>query len=67
MMRDGRERRRIGIVNAVAIRFNVLIDPELLNALLFTRRDPVEAVGEVVEKMCPGEVVLSVKHFEVDR
>jgi len=64
-MMDGRERRRRGIINAVATKYSVLIDPELLYALLDLSRDPVEAVGEAVGNMQPGEIVLNVDHFEV--
>lgn len=66
MSQDGKERRRRGIINAIATRYNVLIDPELLEALLTTRRDPVEAVGEVVGNMRLDEIVLSINHFEVE-
>jgi hypothetical protein len=64
-MQDGRERRRRGIINAVANKYNVLIDPELLEALLDLQQDPVEAIGEAVVNMRPGELVINVDHFEV--
>jgi len=66
MSQDGKERRRRGIINAVATKYNVLIDPELLEALLDLQRDPVEAVGEVVGNMRLDEIVLSIDHFEVE-
>jgi len=63
-MQDGRERRRRGIINAVAAKYNVLIDPELLEALMDLQRDPVEAIGEAVANMRPDEIVINVSHFE---
>jgi len=65
MSQDGKERRRRGIINAVATKYNVLIDPELLEALLDLQSDPVEAVGEV-GNMRLDEIVLSIDHFEVE-
>lgn len=66
MAMDGRERRRRSIINAVAVRYNALIDPELLEALMDLQRDPVEAIGEVVRNMSEDEIVLNIDHFEVD-
>lgn len=63
MWGDERERRRRGLINAVAARYNVLIDPELCEALLDLQRDPVEAVGEVAGNMRPDEIVLTIDHF----
>lgn len=63
MRGDGRGRRRRGLINAVATRYDVLLDPELCEALLDLQRDPVEAVGEAVCNMCPDEIVLNIDHF----
>lgn len=57
--------QRTGLIKAVAQKYHVLIDPELLVVLLSFTRDPVEAVDEVVWSMRPGEVVLTFNHFEV--
>jgi hypothetical protein len=57
-------KRQRGLVNAVAVKYEILLDPELLQALLSLHRDPVEAVGEAVENMQPGEIVLNLGHFE---
>lgn len=58
------DRRRRGIINAVARKYSILIDPELFEALLELPHDPVEAVGEAVDHMAPDEVVLNIDHFE---
>ncbi|NLT36717.1 MAG: hypothetical protein GXX95_00955 [Methanomassiliicoccus sp.] len=63
MHQDGRERRRRGVIYAVANRYNVLIESELLDALLDLFSDPVEAVGEAVGNMRPDEIVLNIDHF----
>lgn len=63
-MQDGTQRRRIGIINACASRYNVVIDPELFEALLELSSDPVAAVGEAVVNMRPDEIVLNIEHFE---
>ena len=60
-----RVRRRLGIINAIAVRFDVLVDPELFNALMELSRDPVAAVGEAVVNMRKDEIVLTIDHFEV--
>lgn len=65
-VRIKRERRRRGIVNAIARKYNILVAPDLLEALLNLERDPVEVVGEVIGNMREDEVVLTIKHFEVD-
>ena len=64
-MQDRRERRRRGIINAVATKYNVLINPELLEALIDLQRDPVDAIGDAISSMRPDEIVINVGHFEV--
>lgn len=67
MPEDGRMRRRRGIINAVAARYSALIDPDLLDALMATRKDPLEAVSEAIGNLREGQIVLTLGHFEVER
>lgn len=63
VMRNDHQRRR-GIINAVAQRYNVLIDPELFDALMDLSSDPVAAIGEAVMNMREDEIVLNIDHFQ---
>lgn len=67
MSQDKRERRRRCIINAIADRYRVLIDPELLELMLDVSVDPVDAIGEVVGNMRPDEIVVTFHHFGVGR
>ncbi len=58
-------RRRRGVINAVASRYGVLIDPDLLEGLLKINYDPVEAVGEVLQRLPDRPLVLTLDHFRV--
>lgn len=60
------KRRGLGIINAIAVRFDVLVDPELFDALMELSRDPVTAVREAVVNMRKDEIVLTIDHFKVD-
>ena len=62
---DRWQRRRESIINAIAIRYKVLISPELLEELLNLDDDPVEAVGEVLQHLPECPAVLTLNHLKV--
>lgn len=59
------DRRRRGVINAVASRYGVLLDPDLLEGLLDIDYDPVEAVGEILQCLPERPLVLTLDHFKV--
>jgi S-adenosylhomocysteine hydrolase len=60
------EKRRRGLINAAARRYYVLLDPELLDVLVSTKRNPMVVIGEGIHRMRPDEIVLNLGHFKVD-
>lgn len=61
---DRWDRRRRSVINAIANRYGVLLDPDLLEELLETD-DPVEAVGMMLEHLPQHPLVLTLDDLKV--